>query len=61
MSNRHDRVKHMTERYLDAHAENAPDDSDRTYDLDDKKDRQDYMLERLNGTEFEDVPAAVDE
>ncbi|MGH3339442.1 MAG: hypothetical protein ACRDPL_11495, partial [Propionibacteriaceae bacterium] len=39
-----DRVKWMTERYQDGQP--AADDSDRTFDLDDAKDGQQYMLER---------------
>lgn len=55
-NNRHDRRAWMTERFNDQRAANqSEDDSDRLYDMDDRRDRVDYMAQRAQGAEFDDV------
>jgi hypothetical protein len=49
----------MVERYQDANP--APDNSDRTFNLDNKQDRLAYMAERMNGTELADAASQEDE
>jgi hypothetical protein len=54
-----DRRVWMLERYQAGQSPEA--DEDRLYDLDNKKDRVDLMVERYtNGTEFEDVEVPAD-
>jgi hypothetical protein len=54
-SRREDRRAFMTERLNDTRADEEPEDNNREYDLDNHKDRVDYAVERLNGTEFQDA------
>lgn len=57
LSNREDRIAHMTERFRDAERETEAQSppADRTLDMDKHQDRVEYMMHRLDGGDVEYV------
>lgn len=56
LDNRGDRVKWMTAAAEERELPGPPEDPDREYDLDNTRDRRDFMAARLAGDEFVDAP-----